>query len=82
MAKSKFSNTLTFKESQKTLDTSTIVQDFGWYEQKISLSELLKLAGDKDIKDVYVELSFMNDPYSENLHLILTAVGDKIKKRE
>ena len=72
MAKSKFSTTLTIKESQKTLDTSTIIQNFGWYEQKISLAELMQLAGGKDLKDVYVELSFMNDPYNENPNLLLT----------
>ena len=30
--------------------------------------------GDKDLKDVYVELSFMNDPYNENPHLLLTGI--------
>jgi hypothetical protein len=80
MKKSKFSTTLTVKESQKTLDTRTIVQDFGWYEQKISLYQLLELAGNKHLKDVYVELSFMNDPYNENPHLLLTAaIGDESK---
>jgi hypothetical protein len=75
MAKSKFTYSPQFKESEKTLDTSTIIKDFGWYEQKISLAELIQLAGDIDHKNVYVELSFMNDPYSENPHMLLT--GDK-----
>lgn len=69
MAKSKFTFT---KEPVPTLDKSTIIEDFGWYEQQISLSDLLKKIGDKDPKDVYIELSFMNDPYSENPHLLLT----------
>ena len=72
MAKSKFTYSPQFKESEKTLDTSTIIKDFGWHEQKISLAELIQLADDKDLKNVYVELSFMNDPYSENPHILLT----------
>lgn len=70
MAKSK----LTIKEPEKTLDTSTIIKDFEWFEQRVSLFELIQLAGDKDLKDVYVELSFMNDPYNENPHLLLTGI--------
>ena len=72
MAKSKFWHPLAIKEPDKTLDTSTIIKDFGWHEQKISLAELIQLADNKDLKDVYVELSFMNDPYNENPHLLLT----------
>jgi hypothetical protein len=75
MAKSKFWHPLTIKEPDKTLDASSIIKDFGWYQQKISLAELIQLADDKDLKDVYVELHFMDDPYNENPHLLLT--GEK-----
>ena len=56
----------------KTADGSTIMEDFGWYEQKISLARLLQMAEGKDLTKTYVELSFMGDPYNENPHLLLT----------
>ena len=56
----------------KTADGSTIFKDFGWYENKISLARLLKMVEGKDLTKVYVELSYMNDPYNENPHLLLT----------
>lgn len=57
-----------------TFDRSKIIQDFGWYEQEISLAELIKLAADAGLtpEDAYIELSFMDDPYSENPHLLLS----------
>ena len=76
MAKSKFWHPLTIKESEKTLDNSTIIKDFEWFEQRVSLFELIQLAGDKDLKDVHVELSYMNDPYNENPHLLLTGIKE------
>jgi hypothetical protein len=48
------------------------MEDFGWYEQKISLARLLQMAESKDLTKTYVELSFMSDPYNENPHLLLT----------
>lgn len=72
MAKSKF---LSYKEPtptpNPTLDKSKIIEDFGWYEQEISLSKLLKLVEGKDLDKVYVALSYMDDPYNENPHLLL-----------
>ena len=49
MAKSKFWHPLTIKESEKTLDNSTIIKDFEWFEQRVSLFELIQLAGDKGL---------------------------------
>ena len=81
MAKSKFTgysaidklNGKKVKEPEPTLDKSKIIEDFGWYEQEISLARLLQLAQENklDISEVVVGLSFMNDPYNENPHLLL-----------
>lgn len=70
MAKSKFTN-YKVKEPEPTFDKSKIIQDFGWYEQDISLADLLKLVEGKDLNKVCIALSFMNDPYNENPHLLL-----------
>jgi hypothetical protein len=71
--KKKSSEPIESKEiKSKTADGSTIMEDFGWYEQKISLARLLQMAEGKDLTKTYVELSFMSDPYNENPHLLLT----------
>ncbi len=71
MAKSKF--TYSSKEPEPILDRSKIIEDFGWYEQEISLEQLIQLAEKNDLfpSQVVVALSFMNDPYNENPHLLL-----------
>ena len=57
---------------EKTLDGSIILEDFGNYENKISLARLIEKVKGQDLTKVYVELSYMNDPYEEQGHLLLT----------
>ena len=57
---------------EKTLDGSIILEDFGNYENKISLARLIEKVKGQDLTKVYVELSYMNDPYEDQGHLLLT----------
>jgi hypothetical protein len=57
---------------EKTLDGSIILEDFGNYENKISLARLIEKVKGQDLTKLYVELSYMNDPYEEQGHLLLT----------
>jgi hypothetical protein len=57
---------------EKTLDGSIILEDFGNYENKISLARLIEKVKGQDLTKVYVELSYMGDPYEEHAHLLLT----------
>jgi hypothetical protein len=42
---------------EKTLDGSIILEDFGNYENKISLARLIEKVKGQDLTKVYVELS-------------------------
>lgn len=74
MTKSKF--TFSSKEPEPTLDRSKIIEDFGWYEQEISVARLMQLMEEHNLRpdQVVVALSFMNDPYNENPHLLLMKI--------
>ena len=71
MAKSKF--TYSSKEPEPTLDRTKIIEDFGWYEQEISVARLIQLMEEHGLgpAQTVIALSFMNDPYNENPHLLL-----------
>lgn len=69
MSKSKFLN---YNNNNKTKNDS-ILEDFGWYEQEISLNYIISLAKEKNISldELNIKLSYMDDPYNENPHLLL-----------
>jgi len=62
------------KMIDKTLDGSLIIENFGQYENKISLARLIEKANVQDLTKVYVELSYMSykDPYNQDPYLLLT----------
>ncbi len=60
--------------NEKTLDGSTIIENFGQYENKISLARLIEKANAQDLTKVYVELSYLShkDPYNQEPYFLLT----------
>jgi len=57
-------------EKSKSKKQIKIIKDFGWFDTKVSLQELLDLANGLDPAKVFIEVIY-DQPYDENADLIL-----------
>jgi len=57
-------------EKSKSKKQMKIIKDFGWFDTKVSLQELLDLANGLDPAKVFIEVIY-DQPYDENADLIL-----------
>lgn len=57
-------------EKSKLKKQIKIIKDFGWFDTKVSLQELLDLSNGLDPAKVFVEVIY-DQPYDENADLIL-----------